>query len=155
GHLVLSTLHTNDSPSAITRLLDMGVESYLISSSLMACLAQRLVRTICPECSETFYPAIEILQELGAEVGKNIRLSKGKGCPNCYDSGFKGRIGLYELLEIDEGLQSLILKNPSIDALKGYLQEKGHRTLKEMGYGKVLAGATTIEEVKRVSSIDD
>ena len=155
GHLVLSTLHTNDSPSAITRLLDMGVESYLISSSLMACLAQRLVRTICPECNEYFYPANEILQELGAEKDKNIRLSKGKGCPNCYDSGFKGRIGLYELLEIDEGLQSLILKNPSIDVLKTYLKEKGHRTLKEMGYGKVLAGATTIEEVKRVSSIDD
>jgi type IV pilus assembly protein PilB len=154
GHLVLSTLHTNDSPSAITRLLEMGVEPYLISSSLMASMAQRLVRTICPDCATSYYPPKEVLKELGLDGDKNLRLTKGKGCSGCYDSGFKGRIGIFELLEADEGLQNLILKNPSIDALKKYLAEKGHRTLKELGYEKVLAGQTTIEEVKRVSSID-
>ena len=155
GHLVLSTLHTNDSPTAITRLLDMGVEPYLISSSLMACVAQRLVRTICPACVNNFYPPKEILKELGVSEDKNIRLTKGKGCPECYDSGFKGRIGIYELLQMDEGLQALILKNPTIEVLRRHLNEKGHKTLKIMGYNKVLEGVTTIEEVKRVSSIDE
>ena len=155
GHLVLSTLHTNDSPSAITRLLDMGVEPYLIASSLMACVAQRLVRTICPVCVNHFYPPKEILKELGVSEDKNIRLSKGKGCPECYDSGYKGRIGIYELLEIDEGLQALIINSPSIDVLRKYLNKNSHRTLKMMGYHKVLEGMTTIEEIKRVSSIDE
>ena len=154
GHLVLSTLHTNDSPSTITRLLEMGVEPYLLASSLMACLAQRLIRTICPECKTYYYPPKEVLKELGVEEDAVIRLSKGKGCPSCYDSGYKGRMGIIELLEVDEGLQTLILKNPSIDALKSHLGKKGYFTLQDSGYQKVLEGFTTIEEVKRVSSVD-
>lgn len=154
GHLVLSTLHTNDSPSAITRLLEMGVEPYLISSSLVACLAQRLVRTICPDCGTNFYPPKELLSVLGVEEDSSMQLSKGKGCPSCYDSGFKGRIGIFELLEIEPDLQALVLKNPSIDALHNHLSEKGHATLKQSGYKKVLDGTTTVEEVQRVSSID-
>ncbi len=154
GHLVLSTLHTNDSPSTITRLLEMGVEPYLLASSLMACLAQRLIRTICPECKTYYYPPKEVLEELGVEEDAVIRLSKGKGCPSCYDSGYKGRMGIIELLEVDEGLQTLILKNPSIDALKSHLGKKGYFTLQDSGYQKVLEGFTTIEEVKRVSSVD-
>ena len=152
GHLVLSTLHTNDSPSTITRLLEMGVEPYLLSSSLMACLAQRLIRTICPECKTYYYPPKEVLKELGVEEDAAIRLSKGKGCPSCYDSGYKGRMGIIELLEVDEDLQTLILKNPSIDSLKRHLGKKGYFTLQDSGYQKVLEGFTTIEEVKRVSS---
>ena len=154
GHLVLSTLHTNDSPSTITRLLEMGVEPYLLASSLMACLAQRLIRTICPECKTYYYPPKEVLEELGVEEDAVIRLSKGKGCPSCFDSGYKGRMGIIELLEVDEGLQTLILKNPSIDALKSHLGKKGYFTLQDSGYQKVLEGFTTIEEVKRVSSAD-
>jgi type II secretory ATPase GspE/PulE/Tfp pilus assembly ATPase PilB-like protein len=154
GHLVLSTLHTTDSASSITRLLDMGVEPYLISSALMASAAQRLVRTICTECITYFYAPKELVEELGLEKGKNVRLAKGKGCSECYDSGFKGRVGIMELLEMDDGLQSLILKNPSIDMVKTYLREKAHRTLRDVGYRKVLEGVTTIEEVKRVSSIE-
>jgi type II secretory ATPase GspE/PulE/Tfp pilus assembly ATPase PilB-like protein len=154
GHLVLSTLHTNDSASSVTRILEMGVEPYLISSSLMASMAQRLVRTICAECRTTYYPPKEVMTELGVDEEKNVRLSKGKGCSACYDSGFKGRLGIFELLEMDEGLQSLILKNPSIEILQKYLRENGHRTLKDLGYEKVLEGVTTIEEVKRVSSIE-
>ena len=154
GHLVLSTLHTNDSPSTITRLLEMGVEPYLLSSSLMACVAQRLIRTICSECKTYYYPPKEVLEELGVEKDDGIRLSKGKGCPACYDSGYKGRMGIIELLEVDIGLQTLILNNPSIDSLKRHLGKKGYFTLQDSGYQKVLEGFTTIEEVKRVSSAD-
>ena len=155
GHLVLSTLHTNDSASAITRLLEMGIEPYLISSSLMAALSQRLVRTICPECRTTYFPPNAVQKELGiAAESKQIRLAKGKGCPACYDSGFKGRIGIYEILEMDEGLQSLILSNPTIDVLRRYLKDKGHNSLKNIAYAKVLEGVTTIEEVRRATAID-
>ncbi|MDH3555935.1 MAG: ATPase, T2SS/T4P/T4SS family [Deltaproteobacteria bacterium] len=153
GHLVLSTLHTNDSPSAITRLLEMGIEPYLISSSLLASLAQRLVRTTCPECKMDYFPPKEVLQELGCEEGKQIRLSRGKGCSDCYDSGFKGRTGIYELFEMDTGLQSLILTNPTIDILQEYLRKNGHGTLNSLGYKKVLERITILEEVKRVTSV--
>lgn len=153
GHLVLSTLHTNDSPSAITRLMEMGVEPYLISSSLLACVAQRLVRSICPDCRTEYFPPKEVLEELGAEEGSNIRLMRGKGCPTCYDSGFKGRFGIYELLEMNQGLRDLIIKNPPVDVLQDYLNKNGHRSLKIIGYQKVLENMTTIEEINRVSSI--
>jgi type IV pilus assembly protein PilB len=153
GHLVLSTLHTNDSPSAVTRLMEMGVEPYLISSSLLGCVSQRLVRSICPDCKTEYYPAKEVIEELGVKEDENLRLSKGKGCSNCYDSGFKGRIGIYELLEIDEGMKSLIIKSPSVDDLRGYLGKNGHRALKAVGYQKVLENVTTLEEVDRVSTL--
>jgi type IV pilus assembly protein PilB len=154
GHLVLSTLHTNDSPSVITRLLEMGIEPYLISSSLLASLAQRLVRTICPECKTSYYAPKGVLKELGLDENKQARFSKGKGCAACYDSGFKGRAGLYELLEMDEGLKTLVLDNPTIDALQGYLRKNGHQTLRGYGYKKVLEGLTTIEEVQRVTAFE-
>jgi type IV pilus assembly protein PilB len=155
GHLVLSTLHTNDSPSSITRLLDMGIEPYLISSSLTASMAQRLVRAICPECKTYYYPPKEVLEELGVEGSRNIQLSKGKGCSACYDSGYRGRLGIFEILEVEEDLQSLILQHPSLDVLKGHLRKNGHAALKELGYRRVLEGVTTLEEVKRVSSIEN
>jgi type IV pilus assembly protein PilB len=154
GHLVLSTLHTNDSASAVTRLLEMGIEPYLISSALIASLSQRLVRTICPKCRETYFPPKAVQKELGAEEDKQLRLYRGKGCSDCYDSGFKGRIAIYELLEMDATLQSLILKNPTIDVLKQHLQEGGHKSLKDVGHEKVLEGITTIEEVRRATTID-
>ncbi len=154
GHLVLSTLHTNDSPSVITRLLEMRIESYLISSSLLASMAQRLVRTICPECRTNFYPSKEVLKELGLDGDKRKRLFKGKGCKECYDSGFKGRIAIYELLEMDDGLQDLILNNPTIDILQNYLKDNGFRSLREFGYEKVVGGLTTIEEVRQATSMD-
>jgi type IV pilus assembly protein PilB len=154
GHLVLSTVHTNDSPSVVTRILEMGIEPYLITSSLLVSMAQRLVRTICSECKTSFYPSKETLMELGLEDGQRIRFSRGKGCSACYDSGFKGRIGIYELMEMDSGLQELILKTSMGDAIQGYLKEKGHRTLREYGYQKVIDGFTTLEEVKRVTSVE-
>lgn len=154
GHLVLSTLHTNDSASAITRLLEMGIEPYLISSALIASLSQRLVRTICPKCREAYFPSKVIQKELGIGEEKQLRLYRGKGCSDCYDSGFKGRIAIYELLEMNTTLQSLILKNPTIDVLKQHLKERGHKSLKDVGHEKVLEGITTIEEVRRATTID-
>lgn len=154
GHLVFTTLHTNDSPSAITRLLEMGIEPFLISSALLACLAQRLVRNICPECKTPYYPAKAVLAELGLNANNQIRLSKGRGCPACYDSGYRGRTGIYEMLEMDEGMQTLILGNPTIGSIQKYLNQKGHRTLKKDGHQKVLDGITTIEEVRRATAVE-
>ena len=153
GHLVLSTLHTNDSPSTITRMLEMGVEPYLLSSSLMACVAQRLIRTICPDCKTYYYPPKEVLDDLGKKDDNTTRLFRGKGCASCYDSGYKGRVAVIELLEIDTGLQRLMLKNPTMDTLNAYLGEKGYHTLQDSGYQKVLEGLTTVEEAKRVSRL--
>ena len=154
GHLVLSTLHTNDSPSAITRLMEMGIESYLISSALLSVLAQRLVRKICPECRTDYYAPQEILKELGCEKEQKIRLAKGKGCSACYDSGFRGRTGIHELLEIDEDLRNIVLTNPTVDTLQGYLRKNNHRGLRALGFEKVMAGITTIEEARRVTSVE-
>jgi type IV pilus assembly protein PilB len=154
GHMVLSTLHTNDSPSAITRLLEMGIEPYLISSSLLACMAQRLVRIVCPLCKTGYYAPKSVLKELAINETEKTKLFRGKGCSECYDSGFKGRIGIYELLEMDKGLQSLILTNPTSSGIKAHLKESGHKALKDLGYEKVLHGVTTIEEVARATFVD-
>ncbi len=154
GHLVFSTLHTNDSPSSITRLLEMGIEPYLLSSSLLASLSQRLVRCICSECKTAYYASKSELKSLGLKSDKQLRLHRGKGCSSCYDSGYKGRSGIHELLTMDETLQSLILENPTIDVIRHYCQEYKYATLKQSGYQKVLNHITTIEEVHRVSSLD-
>jgi len=154
GHLVLSTLHTNDSPSAITRLMDMGIEPYLIASALTGVIAQRLVRTICKNCKTLFFPPTAILERYGWTEEHNLQLAKGKGCPECYDSGYRGRIGLFELLEVDEELRTLILTNPSLDAIKAYLKNKGFTTMEMDGLNKVKSQITTLEEVSRAVSIN-
>ena len=154
GHLVLSTLHTNDSPSAVTRLLEMGVEPYLLSSSLIACMSQRLVRTICPECKTSYYPPASVLKELGVAEDKRLRLYRGKGCSACYDSGYKGRTSIHELLAVDQGLRALILQNPTIAAIKKHCAESGYTNLEQAGYQRVLQNLTTIEEVHRAVSLE-
>ncbi|MDD5533035.1 MAG: ATPase, T2SS/T4P/T4SS family [Syntrophales bacterium] len=154
GHLVLSTLHTNDAASAITRLLEMGIEPYLISSALLTALSQRLIRIICPSCRKKYYPSGAVLRELGVEEEKRLHLFSGNGCSECYDSGFKGRTGLHEILEMDEGLQALIIRNPTNDDLQKYLKERGHKSLRDVVYQKVLEGKTTIEEIRRVISME-
>jgi len=151
GRLVLSTLHTNDSPSTITRLLEMGIEPYLISSSLLASVGQRLARSICPSCKTDFYPPKEVIRDLGFDENKNLKLVRGRGCTSCFDSGFKGRIGIHEMLVNDPGLQKLILSNPTIDRVKEYLDQKDFRTMQQDGYKKVLEGYTTIEEVQMLT----
>ena len=152
GHLVLSTLHTNDSAGAITRMIDMGVEPYLLSSALIGVIAQRLLRTICPSCKTSSVAPPEIVKAYGWEPGANIRLSRGRGCPDCYDSGYKGRIGIHEALSADPGLQQLILSSPNRDELTDYLEQHGVKGLFNDGLDRVLEGRTTIEEVSRVIS---
>jgi type II secretory ATPase GspE/PulE/Tfp pilus assembly ATPase PilB-like protein len=154
GHLVLSTLHTNDSASAITRLLEMEIEPYLISSSLLVSMAQRLVRTICPQCKTSYAPPEALLQALGVEEGKRIQLSKGRGCSECYDSGFKGRTGIYELMEMDDDLRAVVLGNPTSDTLQECFERNGRTTMKKFGYQKVREGVTTPEEITRVTSVE-
>jgi type IV pilus assembly protein PilB len=149
GHLVLSTLHTNDSVGAVTRMIDMGIEPYLLSSALIGVIAQRLVRTVCPSCRTTYRALPEVVSRYGWEGQGPIALAKGRGCPECYDSGYKGRLGIQEILISDAELQSLIMSNPSRDELSAYVHRRGIKTLFDDGMERVRAGLTTIEEVSR------
>lgn len=152
GHLVLSTLHTNDSTGAITRMIDMGVEPYLLSSALIGVMAQRLVRKVCSACKTSYLAPEEIAKRYGWEVG-TARLAKGRGCRECYDSGYRGRMGIHEVLETDAELQQLIISNPTSDRLTAYLKKHGTKTLFEDGLARVLEEKTTIEEVARVINV--
>ena len=152
GHLVLSTLHTNDAPSAITRLIDMGIEPFLIASSVIGILAQRLVRMICPKCREKYSPTAEELTSMGiSSEKKNIVFYKGKGCSECKDTGYRGRVGIFELLVVTEDIRRLITKKSSSEEIKEKARENGMRFLNEDGLDKVKSGITTIEEVLRVT----
>jgi general secretion pathway protein E len=144
GHFVYSTLHTNDAPSAITRLTDMGVENYLLTSSLTAVLAQRLVRTICSECRVPD-------GEKPNHEGVMVPTYKGQGCENCFGTGYKGRKGIFELMELSEELRRLIMRNEDASVLTTAARRQGMKTLREDGWAKVAAGQTTVEEVMRVT----
>ncbi|NGX61219.1 MAG: Type II secretion system protein E [Chlamydiae bacterium] len=157
GHLVLSTLHTNDAPSAIARLVDMGVEPYLLSSTVVGVLAQRLVRQVCPHCRERYRPTEEELAELHLtheDLNGGV-LYKGKGCSQCYGSGYKGRHGIYELLTVDVALQSQIAKHTDITELRKLAGLQGMVSLREHGGHLVKTGVTTVSEVLRVSRKHD
>jgi type IV pilus assembly protein PilB len=149
GHLVLSTLHTNDSVGAITRMIDMGVEPYLLSSSLIGVMAQRLVRTICPNCKTNYLAPTEVLERFGW-AGESVTLARGRGCDECYDSGYKGRIAIHELLKVEGNLQRVVMSSPSRDQLTDFLKSSGTTTLFQDGLLRVREGLTTIEEVSRV-----
>ncbi len=153
GHLVFSTLHTNDSAGAISRLLDMGMEDYLLSSSLLAVLAQRLVRVICVNCKEAFTPPNELMAELENHVEFNgeERFLRGHGCTSCSNTGYRGRIGIYELLNMSDGIKKLIMQKADAAALKEFAVSEGLRTMWDDGWLKIRAGLTTIEEVMRVT----
>jgi len=154
GHLVLSTLHTNDSPGAIARLRDMNVEPYLIASCLNGVLAQRLARTICPHCRTTYFPSPAALAQAGWERIGPRAFQKGQGCHQCHDSGFKGRLGVYEILEVDDGLRDLIHHQRDEQDIKRYLRSHGWRSLREEGLYLVETGRSTLEEVLRVTHTD-
>jgi len=155
GHLVFSTLHTNDSASAVTRLIDMGVEPFLVSSSVNAILAQRLVRKICPHCRESYQPDTEYLSRVGLSLDKfgDHLLYRGQGCPECLGTGYKGRLGLYELMILNDDLKSMILTTSDSGQIKKYAlgHDSGMHTLRQDGLDKVLEGLTTLEEVFRVT----
>ncbi len=144
GHFVYSTLHTNDAPSAITRLTDMGVENYLITSSLVAVLAQRLVRVICQHCKVEDGTRI-------APDGETVRCYRGAGCENCFGSGYTGRVGIFELMELNDEIRKLIMRNDDASAITGAAQRNGMRSLREDGWLKVASGVTTADEVMRVT----
>ncbi len=154
GHLVFSTLHTNDSAGAITRLRDMGIEPFLIASSINAILAQRLVRVICTSCKEEYTPTPEELSRLGSdpEIFNGKKICRGRGCVKCHHTGYKGRLGIFELLLMTPEMKSLVLQTADANAIKGRAIANGMITLRQDGAMKVLQGITTIEEVYRVSS---
>ena len=154
GHLVFSTVHTNDAAGAITRLLDMGVENYLISSALLGVLAQRLVRVICKACKEPIAAAPALFDEMGTLTQGDAKVYHGKGCKECCQTGFRGRAGIYELLVIDETIRQLILTKATAQKIRDAAREKGMTTLREDGWNKVVAGITTVEEVLRVTLSD-
>ena len=144
GHFVYSTLHTNDAPSAITRLTDMGVENYLLTSSIVAVLAQRLVRRICPDCKD----------EAGTTTsfdGSTVHVFKGRGCENCLGTGYRGRIAIFELMQLNEELRRLIMRNEDASILTAAALRNGMRNLRVDGWQKVANGMTTPDEVIRVT----
>jgi general secretion pathway protein E len=164
GHLVFSTLHTNDSASAITRLKDIGVEPFLISSSVIAVIAQRLIRVLCNECKEPYHPDDETLKQLrqikiNEDLGaahlpvndEKITIYRSVGCSKCFHSGYKGRIGIYEIMVLNESLQNMILKTHDSHQIKKEAARQGMTSLYDDGIQRVLEGTTTIEEVLRVT----
>jgi type IV pilus assembly protein PilB len=154
GHLVFSTLHTNDAPSAITRLVDIGVQPFLVASSVMAIMAQRLVRKICPKCKQRFEPPIHILSGLGLkpELAKKANFAKGKGCSYCNKTGYRGRMGIYELMGMTSQVREMTFKGESTQAIRKIARKQGMHTLFEDGMIKALKGQTTLEEVMRITN---
>lgn len=157
GHLVFSTLHTNDAPSAITRMLDIGVKPFLVASALRAVMAQRLVRAICTECREDFEAEASDFGALGLDAAqyRGARLYRGRGCQRCNQSGYKGRKGIFEIFKLDDEIQQMIFDNRPARDLRARARETGMRTLREDGVRKVLAGITTVSEVLRVTMGDE
>ncbi len=153
GHLVFSTLHTNDAPTAFTRLIEMGVEPFLVSSSILGVLAQRLVRKICERCKEECIPSSQLLQDLGLkeEEFSKIKFARGRGCKLCNTSGYKGRTGIFELLKVTPQIRELILNRASADQIRELAKTQGMRTLRETAIEKLLAQITTPEEIMRVT----
>ncbi len=149
GHLVLSTLHTNDAASSLTRLIDMGIEPFLIASSVIGILAQRLVRVICSKCKEKYQPSEEIIKDLG--LSQKIELFRGKGCMHCRNTGFTGRLGIFELLTVTEEIKNMVTAKRSANEIKKKALEQGMRVLRDDGMEKVKSGITTAEEALRVT----
>jgi type IV pilus assembly protein PilB len=157
GHIVFTTLHTNDAPSAITRLRDMGLPTFLITATVEAVLAQRLVRKICANCRTEFTPAPEVCMELGMtqEQASAKKFYYGKGCERCNNTGYKGRMGIYELLVMNDTLREMVVAEASLDEFRNACRKFGMRTLRETGMGMIHNGQSSIEEVLRETMLDD
>lgn len=152
GHLVLSTLHTNDAPSALTRLADMGIEPYLLASSILGVIAQRLVRQICTHCKVEYEPSEKEMQELGIESSSSFY--KGQGCMHCFQTGYKGRHAIYELMPVSGKIKTQVLKSQDAQELRKVALKEGMKTLFDQGIGLVIQGITTSAELLRVTKID-
>lgn len=155
GHLVLATLHTNDAPGAVARLVDMGIETYLLSGALNGAVAQRLARTICSACATKYYPAEHVLSDAGLahETGRAFR--KGAGCQRCHDSGFQGRLGVYEVFEVTPELRRMVHHGRPSHELRAKMKDQGGLTLREEGVLLAMDGKTSLEEILRVTQNDD
>jgi type IV pilus assembly protein PilB len=153
GHLVFSTLHTRDAAGSITRLLDLGIEPFLVSSSLLCVLAQRLVRVICPQCKEAYHPSENILKNLNLKKEEELTFYRGTGCPSCENTGYKGRVAIYELLVPNKGIFEAIMAKASAEQIKEIVHKAATKTLADDGLEKVLEGVTTIEEVLKVTAV--
>jgi general secretion pathway protein E len=155
GHLVFSTLHTNDAAGAVTRLLDMGVEAFLVSSSVIAIIAQRLIRVICRECRESYRPDLALVKEIGLDRSSTTPFDgffyRGKGCPACFQTGYRGRSGIYELLVIDDNIRGLVMSGADSSVIRRKAIELGMSTLLRDGVHKIVNGVTTVDEVLRVT----
>jgi general secretion pathway protein E len=152
GHLVFSTLHTNDTAGAITRLIDMGIEPFLVASSVVAIFAQRLVRLLCPDCREAYSPTPQESSKLGFKSGaRPTTFYRAVGCTRCKRTGYHGRTGIYEILLIDDEIRQMVLGKVDSNRIKNRAIEKGMRTLRDDGARKVMEGTTTLEEVLRVT----
>jgi general secretion pathway protein E len=153
GHLVLSTLHTNDAASAVTRLTDMGIEPYLISSTVVGVMAQRLVRVICPDCKQPYNPQEAVISwnELQKVANGFVQLHQGAGCEKCLETGYLGRTGIFELLLVDDQIRDMIVRRQGSHLIKEAAVQKGMRTLRQDGLRRALEGVTTLEEVCRVT----
>ena len=155
GHLVLTTLHTNDAPGAIARLVDMGVEPFLVSSAVSAVIAQRLVRVICKDCGEDYVPSAKLLEEVGLSSSKQVKFYRGKGCDKCLHTGYKGRVGIFELMPPDDAIKALTVAKSSSTEIRKAAIKNGMKTMQEDGIEKVKAGITTLEEVLRVTQQEE
>jgi general secretion pathway protein E/type IV pilus assembly protein PilB len=157
GHLVFSTLHTNDAPSAIIRLIDIGVKPFLVASSTRAIMAQRLVRKICEKCKEPFQPTDVELRLLGPAARQlaQAQLYRGKGCADCNFTGYRGRLGIFEIFIVNDEVRHMIFERVSAAELRAKARGLGMRTLREDGVRKVVAGVTTLQEVLRVTMGDE
>jgi general secretion pathway protein E len=152
GHLVFSTLHTNDAASAITRLVDMGVEPFLVASSLVAVLAQRLVRVLCLECREEYDASPEELAEIGLRAPQGpVRIYRPQGCATCNYTGYRGRAGIFELMLVDDAIRGMVSQNVDSKSIKQTAQKRGMHTLRVDGARKVLEGITSVAEVLRAT----
>ncbi len=154
GHLVLSTLHTNDSASAVTRLIDLGVAPFKIGAALLGVLAQRLVRRVCPHCRGTYYPSPAVLNAVCYPGDRDRAFIRGSGCERCYDSGFQGRTGIYELLHVDRGMRGLIDRSATVDQIRDYAQQQGGHSLGTHAIDLAEQGTTTLDEILRVAVFD-
>jgi len=151
GHLVFSTLHTNDASGAVARLLEMGVESYLLASSLLGVLAQRLVRRVCRKCMQPAEMPPELWREIGGREGDAMRAVIGQGCEECAQTGYRGRAGIYEFLPVTDEIKALVLERASAGKIKEAAVQQGMRTLRDDGWRSVRNGTTTVAEVVRVT----
>ena len=151
GHLVLATLHTNDSASAVTRLVDMGVAPYKIATAFVGVVAQRLVRTICPNCRTMYYPPADLLKSLHFDGNTDRQFVRGEGCHGCYDTGFKGRTGIYEVLVGTHELREVIGRDPDVQKIRDFHRKNRGTTLLQEGLALAVQGITSVEEVMRVS----